>query len=89
MLLQATPYPADTATVRVTSTSVNTVWPWQEVRGYFPYFPWLANVDLTGLYLDNGLVDSQQLLRLGVVARVVEVQELPPVIKQFVSIMFC
>ena len=44
---------------------------------------------LTGLYLDNGLVDSQQLLRLGVVARVVEVQELPPVIKQFVSIMFC
>ena len=41
---------------------------------------------LTGLYLDNGLVDSQKLLRLGVVARVVEVQELPPVIKQFVSI---
>ena len=46
---------------------------------------------LTGLYLDNGLVDSQQLLRLGVVARVVEVQELPPVTKQFACInkMFC
>ena len=44
---------------------------------------------LTGLYLDNGLVDSQQLLRLGVVARVVEVEELPPVVKQFVSKMCC
>ena len=38
---------------------------------------------LTGLYLDNGLVDSQKLLRLGVVARVVEVQELPPVVNFF------
>ena len=45
-----------------------------------------GQVMLTGLYLNNGLVDSQQLLRLGVVARVVEVKELPPVIKQFVSI---
>ena len=46
---------------------------------------------LTGLYLDNGLVDSQKLLRLGVVARVVEVEELSPVTKQFVSMkkMFC